>query len=133
MNYNWFQIYAAFQLFKYTQLATTTLRGGVLSEKRVAGGGGGSSGSAGGGANGTPSHKPTLVLWHRAVRDRLVSFCSERYRDHAVAAVHDDSINRMVRWMKALRRDLLSLGLGPFGGWQQLTVGVGVSKLNSFV
>jgi hypothetical protein len=48
------------------------------------------------------------------------STCTSRY---VAAAVHDDSVNRMVRWMKALRADLLGLGLGPFGGWQQLTGG----------
>ena len=54
------------------------LRRGVLMEKR---GGGGAAGVR------IVANKPTLVLWHRAVRDRLVGFCSERYKDHVVVGL----------------------------------------------
>ncbi|KAK3286369.1 hypothetical protein CYMTET_6071 [Cymbomonas tetramitiformis] len=65
---------------------------------------------------------PTLVFWHPSIQDDIMMKCRKKFPSltHGLSETY---IRTQVRWFKALRKDLLRLGMGPFGDWRQMTSG----------
>eukprot|EP00241_Pyramimonas_parkeae_P006164 CAMPEP_0114232842 /NCGR_PEP_ID=MMETSP0058-20121206/4833_1 /TAXON_ID=36894 /ORGANISM="Pyramimonas parkeae, CCMP726" /LENGTH=424 /DNA_ID=CAMNT_0001344365 /DNA_START=177 /DNA_END=1448 /DNA_ORIENTATION=+ len=64
-----------------------------------------------------------LLLWHPAHASHIMRNCAARHPATPTYALAAPTIQRMVELAKALRRDLLRLGFGPFSNWRQLTSG----------
>mmetsp|Transcript_45563 Transcript_45563/g.87122 ORF Transcript_45563/g.87122 Transcript_45563/m.87122 type:complete len:393 (+) Transcript_45563:81-1259(+) len=66
---------------------------------------------------------PAAVMWFTAAQEEVLAGCKRNFPDNARYGLSIPYVDALAESLRAMRKDLLRLGFGPFGEWKQLTTG----------